>query len=65
MEDDPGEYDFTEFLPEFREKGIVTIIDAVHGNRVLHPSTLSRDTRSVRVLADSVGFHGFRGLHWF
>ena len=25
--DDPGECDFTEFLPRFREKGIVTVID--------------------------------------
>ena len=38
MENDPGEYDFIGFLPEFREKGVVTIIDAVHGNRLLHSS---------------------------
>jgi len=25
--DDPGECDFTEFLPRFREKGVVTILD--------------------------------------
>jgi hypothetical protein len=42
MEDDPGEYDFIKFLPEFREKGIVTIKDAVHGDRVLHSSTHNR-----------------------
>jgi len=25
--DDPGGYDFTKFLPRFREKGVVTIAD--------------------------------------
>ena len=35
---DPGEYDFTEFLPKFREKGVVIVVDAVHGDRMLHPS---------------------------
>jgi len=25
--DDPGGYDFTQFLPRFREKGVVTILD--------------------------------------
>jgi hypothetical protein len=31
-------------LPEFREKGIVTIVDAVdvHDHRVLHSSTCNR-----------------------
>jgi len=33
--------DFTMFLPKFREKGIVTIVDAVDGNRLLHSSTHS------------------------
>ena len=34
-------YDFTTVLPKFREKGIVTIIDAVHGDLLLHSSTHS------------------------
>ena len=38
VRDSPGKYDFTQFLPEFREKGIVTIIDAAHGDRLLHSS---------------------------
>lgn len=37
--DDPGKYDFTRFLPEFREAGIVTIIDTVNGDRIIHSST--------------------------
>ena len=37
--DDPGRWDFTMFLPEFREKGIVTVVDTAHGDRVLHSST--------------------------
>ena len=36
--DGPGGYDFTKFLPEFREKGVVTIIVAVNGDRLLHSS---------------------------
>ena len=36
--DGPGTYDFTKFLPEFREKGIVTIIVAVNGDLLLHSS---------------------------
>ena len=39
---DPGQYDFTIFLPAFREKGVATIIDAGHGDRVLHSSTHNR-----------------------
>ena len=35
---DIGMYDFTELLAEFREKGVVTVIDAFRGNRVLHCS---------------------------
>lgn len=34
----PGELDFTMFLPEFREKGVVTVIDVAHSDRVLHSS---------------------------
>ena len=34
---DPGEY-FTKTLPRFREKGIVTVIDAANGGWVLHSS---------------------------
>ena len=37
VEGDHREYDFSEFLPEFREKGTVTIIDAT-GNRIFHSS---------------------------
>ena len=36
---DIGRYGFAKFLPEFRKKGVVTIIDAVHGDRVVHSST--------------------------
>ena len=35
---DVGKHDFTKFLPKFRERGFVTVIDAVHGDRVLHSS---------------------------
>lgn len=35
---DIGMYDFTELLAEFREKGVVTVMDAFRGNRVLHCS---------------------------
>ena len=38
---DPGKYEFTKFLPEFREKGVVTIVDGAHGN-LLHSSTHNR-----------------------
>ena len=34
-----GKYDFTQFLPEFSEKGIVIFIDAARGGRVLYSST--------------------------
>ena len=40
--DDPGRYDFSMFLPEFREKGVVTITDASHGDQLLHSSIHSR-----------------------
>lgn len=41
-----GEYDFTKFLPEFREKGAVVIIDTAWGvDRVLHSSVPSRRDR--------------------
>jgi len=41
IEGDLSKVDFTEllFLPGFREKGVVTIVDAKNGNRVLHSST--------------------------
>lgn len=39
--DDPGKDGFTSFLPRFKEKGIVTITDAVNGN-LLHSSTHDR-----------------------
>ena len=40
---DPAKtYDFTRFLPEFREKGVVTVIDVVRGDQVLHSSTRNR-----------------------
>ena len=41
-ETNPEVYDYTMFLPEFREKGIVTVIDVVRGNRVLYSSTHDR-----------------------
>jgi len=40
--DNPGKYDFTSFLPEFREKGIVAIVDTAQGDRILHSSVHSR-----------------------
>ena len=36
---DLAEYDCTRFLPGFGEKGVVTVIDTVLGNRVLYSST--------------------------
>ena len=36
--DGPRTYDFTKFLPGFRERGVVTIIVAVNGDRLLHSS---------------------------
>lgn len=39
---DPSRVDFTKLLPGFREKGVVTIVNAKHGNQVLHSSTHSR-----------------------
>ena len=36
------EHDFPLFLPEFSEKGIVTIIDADHGGQILYSSTRIR-----------------------
>ena len=35
---DPGEHDFAKFLPKFREKGVVTVVDTDHGDRLLHSS---------------------------
>ena len=39
---EPGEYDFTKVLPDFREKGAVTIIDGAGGDQLLHSSTHNR-----------------------
>ena len=38
IQDDLGKWDFTNVLPEFKEKGIVTIVDVLHGHRLLHSS---------------------------
>lgn len=38
-EGDLSEICFTKFLSGFREKGVVTVIDATCGHRVLHSST--------------------------
>ena len=38
-EGDPGDWDYTRFLPGFREKGAVTIVDAARDNLLLHSST--------------------------
>ena len=35
-DDESGKYDFTKFLPKFRERGDVAIVD--HADRVLHRS---------------------------
>ena len=42
VDDEPGDWDFTKFLLEFREKGVVTVIDATDGDRLLHSSTCNR-----------------------
>ena len=39
---DPREHDFSKFLPEFREKGVVTVVDADDGDRLLHSSVRAR-----------------------
>ena len=36
---------FTKFLPEFREKGIVTIVGGEHGDRVLHSSAQNHQSQ--------------------
>ena len=36
------EYDFTKILPEFREKGVVTVVDAGDNCRVLYSSAHGR-----------------------
>ena len=35
-------YDFAEFLPEFRERGVVTVADAFNDDQILHCSTHNR-----------------------
>lgn len=35
----PEECNFSRLLPEFREKGVVTVVDVVCSNQVLHSST--------------------------
>ena len=40
--DDPGEYDFTNFLSGLKEKGVVTILDGAHDNRVFYSSARGR-----------------------
>ena len=32
IEGDPRKFDFAKFLPGFREKGVVTVIDTVRGD---------------------------------
>ena len=39
--DDPAKYDFSKFLSKFREKGVVTVVDAFQGRRILHSSVRS------------------------
>ena len=34
--------DYTRFLPGFREKGVVTVVDVARGNRILHCSAHGR-----------------------
>jgi len=41
IRDDPGEYDITQFLPEFSEKGIVIVVDGDDCDRVRY-STCTR-----------------------
>ena len=40
--EDMGKYDFRKFLPEFREKGALTVIDTVRGDLVLYSSPHGR-----------------------
>ena len=35
IEGNPEDYDLSEFLPEFREKGVVTVVDVDRNDRVL------------------------------
>lgn len=42
VEGGPGGYDFAGFLSKFREKGMVTVVNAVRGDRVLHSSIHNR-----------------------
>jgi len=39
---DLGRDQFTKFLPAFGEKGIVTVIDVVRGDRLFHSSIPNR-----------------------
>ena len=41
IDGDYEEYDFTKFLPKFREKGVVTVIDAAR-DRIFHSSPRNR-----------------------
>ena len=36
---DLSEYDFTKFFPQFREKGVLKVIDAAHGGGVVYSSS--------------------------
>ena len=38
VQDDPGQYGFTKLLPKFKEEGVVTVLDAAHGDRLLYSS---------------------------
>ena len=42
LKGDLSEYDFTKFLPQFREKGVLTVTDAAHGGSVVHSSIYDR-----------------------
>ena len=42
---DAVKFDFTKFLPEFREKGVVTITNTVRSTQSLHPFAYYRQSR--------------------
>ena len=42
VRDDPKIHNYATFLPKFREKGTVTVVNTTHDSRLLHSSTRDR-----------------------
>ena len=42
LEGNLSEYNFTKFLPQFREKGVLIVIDVAPGGGIIHSSTNNR-----------------------